>query len=68
MTVFLIFDAADDDGTVRHKTLVNTEAIIGIDPIGPRHCRLIMQSFPSRELCVIGTLEELQVKLNIACA
>ena len=67
MAVFLMLDVTDDDGTVRHKTLVNANAIIRIDPIGPKHCRLLLQSFPSQEFCVTGTLEQLQVKLNVAC-
>lgn len=68
MTAFIILNSVDDDGTVRHRTVVNAEAVVRIDPIGPKHCRLVMQSFPSGELCVAGTLEELQIKLNIACA
>lgn len=67
MAVFLILNATDNHGTVLHKIMVNAEAIIRIDPIGPRHCKLLMQSSPLQVFCVFGTLEELQVRLNMEC-
>lgn len=68
MSVFLLLDLTDDDGTVRHKTMVNVDAVIRIDPVGQNHCRLLLQSFPSKEFCVAGSLGDLQMKLNCACS
>lgn len=58
MAAFLMLDATHDDGTICHKTIVNVSAIIRIDPIGPNHCRLLMQSYQSETIYVAGSLKD----------
>jgi len=62
-----MLDETDPMGKFLCQTVVDADAIVSINAIGPKHCRLLMQSFPSQEFCVTGTLEQLQVKLNVEC-
>ena len=80
MTVFLIFDETTPEGGIYRKTLVNVDAIIRLDPRGPNHCSMLMRSFTSGPfaafmsdmhlssslLFVAGSLEQLQIKLNMS--
>ena len=66
MAVFLLLDEVDSDGRFVRKSVVNADAIVRIDPIGQNYCRLLMHFFPQQNFYVIGTLEDLQIKFNIA--
>lgn len=64
MTVFLVLNTTDNEGTIRYKTMVNPDKIILIDPIGPKYCRLLLHSFPSQEIYVEGSMDDLHLWLT----
>lgn len=79
MTLFLMLDETNHEGCFLRKTLVNLNDVIRLVPNGPNHCSMLLRSFTigpyqatlsnlhlsSSLLFVAGSLQELQVKLNI---
>ncbi|SDF54270.1 hypothetical protein PUH89_06225 [Rhodobacter capsulatus] len=82
MTVFVMLDETDARGFAFGQTVVNADAITRIVPEGPAHCRLLLNSCVTAnrdgtltpwewercQLFVAGTLQQVQLRLNMSAS